>query len=270
MIALEAVPKRVLVVGLGVSGRAVCHLLRKRGIKVVATDIMPRPAFHGKLDSLEASGCTLHLGEHLIEDFTGADQIIVSPGIPLDIEPLKEAQRRGIEVIGELEWAWEQVDLPTVAVTGTNGKTTTTALIGEILKLAGRNPFTGGNLGTPLSEWVLAGKTADVLVLEVSSFQLDTASRFFPDVGVLLNVTEDHLDRYESFKAYADSKLSIFRRQSGENFAIINSDDPVCRERVSEIPGKILTFSGSDPKANARFAGRYGSGGNSRKETFRP
>jgi UDP-N-acetylmuramoylalanine--D-glutamate ligase len=255
MIAPKAVPERVLVVGLGVSGRAVCDLLRKRGVEVTATDIMPRSSFQGKLDGLEASGCTLRLGEHRVEDFLEASRIVVSPGIPLDIEPLREARRRGIEVIGELEWAWLQVDLPVVAVTGTNGKTTTTALIGEMLKQAGGNPFTGGNLGTPLSDWVLSGKKADVLVLEISSFQLDTASRFYPDVGVLLNVTEDHLDRYEDFRAYADSKLSIFRRQTGEHFAIINGDDPVCRKRISEIPGKILVFSSSDARANARLQG---------------
>jgi UDP-N-acetylmuramoylalanine--D-glutamate ligase len=252
--APQSIP-RVLVVGLGVSGRAVCRLLRKEGAEVTATDVMSRQAFQGKLDGLEAIGCKLRLGEHRIEDFTEADRIIVSPGIPLDIEPLQEARLQGIEVIGELEWAWQQVHLPVVAVTGTNGKTTTTALIGEMLRLAGRNPFTGGNLGTPLSEWILEEKKADVLVLEISSFQLDTASRFFPDVGVLLNVTEDHLDRYENFRAYANSKLSIFRRQSRENFAIVNGDDPVCRERLTEIPGRILTFSNTDPKANARLRG---------------
>jgi UDP-N-acetylmuramoylalanine--D-glutamate ligase len=253
VIVQEAVPKRVLVVGLGVSGRAVCTLLCSWGVEVTATDIMPRLSFNGKLDGLEASGCALHLGEHRLEDFTEADQIIVSPGIPLDIEPLREARRLGKEIIGEMEWAWRQVNLPIIAVTGTNGKTTTTALIGEMLKQAGRNPFVGGNLGTPLSEWVLAGKAADILVLEVSSFQLDTSSRFMAEVGVLLNITEDHLDRYDSFSAYADSKVSLFRRQNGENFAIINGDDPICRERISEIPGRILTFSSSDPAANARL-----------------
>ncbi len=125
-----------------------------------------------------------------------------------------------------------------IAVTGTNGKTTTTALIGEMLKQAGRHPFVGGNIGTPLSQWILSGEHADILVLELSSFQLDTASTFRPDTGVLLNVTEDHLDRYESFKAYADSKLSLFRRQNSANFAIINGDDPICRERIEEIPGQ--------------------------------
>jgi UDP-N-acetylmuramoylalanine--D-glutamate ligase len=195
------------------------------------------------------------MGAHRLEDFLEADLIIVSPGIPLDIEPLKEARRRGIEIVGELEWSWRQVNLPVIAVTGTNGKTTTTALIGEMLKQAGGHPFVGGNIGTPLSQWILLGEHADVLVLELSSFQLDTASTFRPDTGVLLNVTEDHLDRYDSFKAYADSKLSLFRRQSGADFAIINADDPICRERAGEIPGKVLTFSGSDSAASARLDG---------------
>ncbi|MFZ2446767.1 MAG: UDP-N-acetylmuramoyl-L-alanine--D-glutamate ligase [Syntrophobacteraceae bacterium] len=245
----------VLVVGLGVSGRAVCALLRSRGAEVIATDIRQRAAFNGALDGLDAAGCALRLGSHRIEDFTGADQIIVSPGIPLDIEPLEAARRAGREIIGELEWAWRQVDLPVLAVTGTNGKTTTTALIGRMLELAGRKPFVGGNIGTPLSRWIETGEKADILVLEISSFQLDTAPLFCPDVGVLLNITEDHLDRYESFAAYADSKLSIFRRQDGGKFAIVNGDDPLCRERISQIPGKVLVFSGSDPAANARVRG---------------
>ena len=186
-------------------------------------------------------------GRHRLEDFLDADRIVVSPGIPLDIEPLEEARRRGIEIVGELEWSWRQVSLPVIAVTGTNGKTTTTALIGEMLKQAGRHPFVGGNIGTPLSEWILSGDHADILVLELSSFQLDTASTFSPDAGVLLNVTEDHLDRYKNFDAYADSKLSIFRRQNRANFAIINGDDPVCRERIKEIPGNVLFFQQFGP-----------------------
>lgn len=255
MISPRKTAERVLVVGLGVSGRAACALLRRRGAEVTATDIRPRAAFGSALDGLEASGCALRLGDHRPGDFLGADRIVVSPGVPLDIEPLREARSRGIEIIGEMEWAVGQVDLPVVAVTGTNGKTTTTALIGEILAKAGKKPFVGGNLGTPLSQWILSGEEADVLVLEVSSFQLDTSPRFCPDTGVLLNVTEDHLDRYESFKAYADSKLSLFRRQAAGRFAVVNGADPVCRERMGEIPGEVLVFSHSDPAANARVEG---------------
>ena len=246
---------KTLVVGLGASGRAVCELLLSRGAEVSATDLRAASEFNGALDSIGKAGGLLRLGGHRLEDFLGADRIIVSPGIPLDIEPLAKARSRGIEIMGELEWAWRQVSLPTVAVTGTNGKTTTTALIGEMLKQAGRHPFVGGNIGTPLSRWILSGESADVLVLELSSFQLDTASTFRPDVGVLLNITEDHLDRYPSFEAYADSKVSLFRRQSSADFAVLNGADPVCVRRAGEIPGKLLTFGGAGSAANAAIYG---------------
>lgn len=247
--------EKVLVVGLGVSGRAVCALLRGRGTQVIAADLRERALFNGELDSLEAAGCLLRLGPHRIEDFTSSDRIIVSPGIPLDIEPLEAARRCGSEIIGELEWAWRQVNLPVIGVTGTNGKTTTTALIGKMLESGGKKPFVGGNIGTPLSQWIAQGGQDDVLVLEVSSFQLDTAPLFRPDIALLLNITEDHLDRYENFRAYADSKLSIFRRQGAGDFAIINGDDPICRAAANDIPGKVLIFSGSDPEANAHPIG---------------
>jgi UDP-N-acetylmuramoylalanine--D-glutamate ligase len=223
---------------------------------VSATDLRGPSEFNGALDSIGKAGALLRLGGHRLEDFLSADSIIVSPGIPLDIEPLVQARSRGIEIIGELEWAWRQVSLPVIAVTGTNGKTTTTALIGEMLKQAGRHPFVGGNIGTPLSRWILSGDHADVLVLELSSFQLDTASTFRPDVGVLLNITEDHLDRYSSFEAYADSKLSLFGRQTSGDFAVINANDPVCARRAGEIPGKLLSFGGAGSAANATCDGR--------------
>lgn len=244
--------EKTLVVGLGKSGRAVSTLLRSRGGEVTATDLRSRAEFNGALDPLEEAGCILRLGPHRIEDFLEADRIVVSPGIPLDIQPLEEARGHGIEIIGELEWSWRQISLPIVAVTGTNGKTTTTALIGEILKQAGKHPFVGGNIGTPLSQWILSGAYADVLVLELSSFQLDTATTFRPDTGVLLNITEDHLDRYKNFGAYAASKLSLFGRQRPADFAVVNTDDPVCLEHVTDIPGRLLSYSGrSEGTANA-------------------
>ena len=167
---------KTLVVGLGISGRAVCALLRSRGAEVSATDLRSRPEFNGALDAIEEAGCSLRLGRHRLEDFLDKDLIIVSPGIPLEIEPLQEARRRGIEIVGELEWSSRQVSLPVIAVTGTNGKTTTTALIGEMMKQAGRAPFVGGNIGTPLSHWILSGRQADILVLELQ--QLPTGYRF--------------------------------------------------------------------------------------------
>ena len=129
--------EKTLVVGLGKSGIAVCALLLSRGAAVAATDLRTRSEFNGALNDIEDAGCSLRLGSHRIEDFVDADRIVVSPGIPLDIEPLRQARARGIEITGELEWSWRQVNLPVIAVSGTNGKTTTTALIGEMLKQAG-------------------------------------------------------------------------------------------------------------------------------------
>lgn len=244
-------PKKALVVGLGVSGRSVCELLLRQGREVVGTDLRSRAQFGSELDRLEQQGCVLRLGCHEQEDFFDANQIIVSPGIPLDLPPLQEAASRGVEIIGELDWAWCQIKKPVVAVTGTNGKTTTTSLIGEFFKEAGKRVFVGGNIGTPLSQWILSGEQVELLVLEVSSFQLDTASHFRPEIGVLLNVTEDHLDRYSDFAAYVDSKFSFFLRQSAEQVAIVNGDDPICRKRLSDIPSQTLTFSRSDETAHA-------------------
>ncbi|HOI96112.1 MAG TPA: UDP-N-acetylmuramoyl-L-alanine--D-glutamate ligase [Syntrophobacter fumaroxidans] len=244
-------PDRALVVGMGVSGRSVCELLLRNGVEVVATDLRPLDRFGGTLDELRAKGCRLRLGAHHPEDFLNVDQIIVSPGVPSLLEPLREARLRGIEIAGEFEWAWRQVDAPVIAVTGTNGKTTTTALIGEMIKASGRRVFVGGNIGTPLSRWLLDGDRVDCMVLEVSSFQLDTAFLFRPEVGVLLNVTEDHLDRYRDFEEYTESKFSMFGRQESTDVAVINLDDPVCGSKPFNGKGRLLTSSRKDPRAHA-------------------
>ena len=248
---IGTLPSKVVVVGMGISGIAVCELLLQRGARVIATDLRTRDQFNGVLDHLEQKSCLLRFGTHNLEDFLSADQIIVSPGVPLDIEPLVEAGKQGIEIVGEFEWAWRQVDVPVVAVTGTNGKTTTTSLIGEMLRASGKEVFVGGNIGTPLSKWLLNSSVADVLVLEVSSFQLDTASKFFPEVGVLLNITEDHLDRYDGFAAYVRSKFSLFARQRISDVAIINADDAICLEGSSKVRSRVLHFSRRDRQAQA-------------------
>jgi UDP-N-acetylmuramoylalanine--D-glutamate ligase len=242
---------KVLVVGLGTSGQAVCTLLLRQGLEVIATDARAASAFGDGLQNLKTRGCTLRLGEHRLEDFLTADQIIVSPGVPLELEPLRRAAEQGIEIVGELEWAWRQTSLPVLAITGTNGKTTTTSLLGEIFQAAGKRAFVGGNIGTPLSQWLLDDQQADLLILEVSSFQLDTASTFRPHVGVLLNITEDHLDRYPDFAAYGDSKFSLFRHQQEGDIAIVNADDAECRRRLAQVPGKLLTFGRRHGDAHA-------------------
>jgi UDP-N-acetylmuramoylalanine--D-glutamate ligase len=247
--------KRVLVVGLGSSGQAVVEHLLRQGVSVLATDLHDGPHFTAGLKRLQDLGAELHLGAHRTRDFMEVDQIIVSPGVPLDLEPLRRAAANRIEIIGELEWAWRQTQVPAVAITGTNGKTTTTSLLGEILRAAGRNVFVGGNIGTPLSQWLLTGPPVDLLVLEVSSFQLDTAPTFRPHVGIVLNITEDHLDRYSSFQAYGESKFAVFRQQRPDDVAIVNGDDPQCRQRLWQVPSRLLTFGRGSSEAQAFISG---------------
>jgi UDP-N-acetylmuramoylalanine--D-glutamate ligase len=244
-------PRRALVVGLGSSGQAVTELLLRHGVAVLATDLHDEPRFAASLKPLQDLGAELYLGPHRTRDFLEVEQIILSPGVPLDLEPLRQAGARGIEIIGELEWAWRQTQVPVVAITGTNGKTTTTSLLGEILQAAGKRVFVGGNIGTPLSRWLLGGKEAELLVLEVSSFQLDTAPTFRPEVGILLNITEDHLDRYADFNAYGESKFAVFRQQRADDVAIVNGDDLECRRRLGQISSRLLTFSRQSPDAQA-------------------
>ena len=172
-----------------------------------------------------ALGVGLETGGHREETFLNSDMIIISPGVPLDIEPLKAAREMGVPVMGELELAARLIDTPFVAVTGTNGKSTTTAFIGAMIKGAGRRVFIGGNIGTPLMDYAAGDRGADYAVIEVSSFQLDTLERFRPTVSLLLNISPDHLDRYPSYEAYVQSKLRIFENQGPGQYAILNDDD---------------------------------------------
>jgi UDP-N-acetylmuramoylalanine--D-glutamate ligase len=159
--------------------------------------------------------------------FIRSERIIVSPGVPLDLAPLTAAKEKGIPVTGEMDLAVQVMNTPIVAVTGTNGKSTVTAFLGALLQNAGHKVFVGGNLGTPLIDYAAAGSKADVAVVEVSSFQLDTMEGFSPLVALLLNISPDHLDRYPNYEAYVQSKLRIFKNQGAGDFAILNDDDDV-------------------------------------------
>jgi UDP-N-acetylmuramoylalanine--D-glutamate ligase len=258
----------VVVVGLGVSGQAACRWGLRQGYRVLGTDLSRDSRVQAVAASLEAEGVCVRLGEHLFEDFAAADLVVVSPGVPLDTEVLEAARHRGIPVIGELEWAWRSLRVPSIAVTGTNGKTTTTELVGALFQRAGLKVFVGGNIGTPLSGWLVEhcreradgaafDKALDWCVLEVSSFQLDSAPSFAPDVGIVLNVTQDHLDRYPNFEAYAASKFSMFRTNATvPQTAVINADDPVCVRWASSLHVPTLFFSRHDSSAHAYTDGR--------------
>ena len=241
--------KRVVVVGLGLSGIAACRLLLARGARVVGTDGKPRGAVSDDVMALERDGAELVLGGHDAADLGGADLIIVSPGVP-SFAALEAAERRGIPIWGEVELAVRAVNaaahaaghkLPRlIAVGGTNGKSTVTSLIGALLERAGLRTFVGGNLGEPLAAH--ADEAFDALVLEVSSFQMERVDAFHPEIAVLLNVTPDHLDRYDGEAAYANAKGNAFLRQIESDVAVIPADDDVCRLQADRGKGRAITF----------------------------
>lgn len=235
--------KKIMVVGFGKSGLSTARCLIKRGADVTIGDIKPESALDADiLKEVRALGVKLEIGGHKIATFLNADMIIVSPGVPLNIKPLAAAREKGVPISGEFEMASRLIDSPILAVTGTNGKTTTVSLIEEIIKRSGRSLFAGGNIGTPLMEYVSEGIKSDFVLVEVSSFQLDTAERFNPFVSLILNITPDHLDRYESFDAYARSKYSITKNQGKGQYAILNDDDPLLYDFIPEKEVTVLRY----------------------------
>jgi UDP-N-acetylmuramoylalanine--D-glutamate ligase len=224
---IELAHKRVLVVGLGRSGIAVAGLCAARGAQVTVTDKRPAAALGGALAQLPPS-VHQELGGHNRETFVGADLIVLSPGVP-QIPELAAARAAAVEITGELELASQFVSATIVGITGTNGKSTTTTLVGEMLRATGRPTFVGGNLGEPLAEAVgtPAAEAGGFCVVEVSSFQLETVGTFHPRVAVLLNITPDHLDRHGDLAGYAAAKARIFTGQTPDDFAVVNFDDPL-------------------------------------------
>ena len=222
--------KNILVVGLGESGAAASRWLDRQGAHVTVSEKRHESELdRGVITELSDAGIHLEFGGHRIETFLKADLIVISPGVPLDIQPLKEASMKGVPLVGEFELAGRYLKMPAVAVTGTNGKSTVVKLIGEMLHKGGSSVFVGGNFGPPLAEYVSGNQPADYAVLELSSFQLDTIETFSPLVALILNVSPDHLDRYENYDAYVRSKQRIFARQGKGQILILNDDDPLLR-----------------------------------------
>ena len=240
---MELNNKRVLVVGLGRSGVASALFLKSRGARVTVSDSKPQEQFGDEIRTLLDHGVAVETGGHGERTFQGQDLIVVSPGVPVDAPLLVQARALGETVIGEIELASWFFPGAIVAITGSNGKTTTTTLAGEIAAAGGHPTVVGGNIGTPAISLVESATPETVAVLEVSSFQLETIQTFRPKIAVVLNVTPDHLDRHRTFAAYADAKARIFENQQADDFAVLRADDPICEGLASRTRAQVFWFS---------------------------
>lgn len=229
----------VVVVGLGKSGVSAVRFLLNLGVKISVSEGGRQENLEGDLVRwLKEKRVFVETGGHTSELLHSADCILVSPGVPLGIEPLATARQKGIPVVGELALAKDFLKAPVVAVTGTNGKSTVTTLIGDLLRGSNKKVFVGGNIGIPLAEYLAGEQDCEVVVLEVSSFQLDSAGEFRPQVGVVLNITPDHLDRYASYEEYVESKMSLFKNQQPEDIAVLNGDDPAIAKWLTDAAAR--------------------------------
>jgi UDP-N-acetylmuramoylalanine--D-glutamate ligase len=251
---VELEGKRVLVVGLARTGIGVVRFLAEHRARVVGADIQSADELRPYLSEIKGLNVGIELGEHRIETFLRSDLIVVSPGVPLDIEPITAARENGIEVISEIELACRFIRDPIIGVTGTNGKTTTTTLLGDVLKASGKQVFVGGNVGNPLIDCARLVKW-DYVVAEISSFQLEGIHEFRPHIALMLNITEDHLDRYPHYEEYMRAKSRLFLNQRSSDFAVLNADDGTINAMSSGIRARKWYFSLTSPlKVGAFFA----------------
>jgi UDP-N-acetylmuramoylalanine--D-glutamate ligase len=246
--------RRVTVVGLAKSGVAAARLLRTAGADVTGLDAKPVAALGREAAGLADLGVRLlGGGADAASAFAGTDLVVVSPGVPLDGAQLAPACARRIPIIGELELGWRAMEADTTAISGTNGKTTTTALIGAVLAQQPRPVLVAGNIGTPLCANALSFPADGLVVCEVSSFQLETAESFQPRVAVVLNITPDHLDRHGTFAAYVDAKARIFANQGPSDCAVLNADDEATRALGARAHAPVVWFSRQRELAHGVF-----------------
>jgi UDP-N-acetylmuramoylalanine--D-glutamate ligase len=232
--------KRVTVAGAARSGIAAAELLARRGARVTLSE---QRAEAPAADPLRPLGVRLELGGHRMETFTAADLIVVSPGVPTDQPPIEAARARGVPVIAEIELASRWLQGRVIAITGTKGKSTTTALTGRILETAGFKVTVGGNIGLPLSAQVIESTPETLHVVETSSFQLEQIETFHPWIAVMLNFSPDHLDRHPTVDAYRAAKARIFENQDASDWAVVNADDPLVLEMARRGRAAIRSFS---------------------------
>ncbi len=239
--------KKVLVVGLGKSGLAAALFLRRRGAQVTVSDVRSAEALAKDIPALLDAGIMVEAGGHGLLTFRRQDLIVVSPGVPLDTPELAQVKSFGLPVIGELELAARFLKGKMLAITGSNGKTTTTALLGEILEAAGLPTLVGGNIGVPVVALIDDSTDETWSVLEVSSFQLESTELFRPAIAVILNITPDHLDRHGSFENYALAKERIFAAQTAEDCLVLNADNPPTAAAAARSAAKVYWFSVEHP-----------------------
>ena len=241
---MEIKGKKVLVLGLARTGRECARFLAQRGASVQVTDVRSEEELKQEMETLAALPIRYFLGGEDPDWLEGVDIIVPSPGVPAENVLLKEGSRRGIKILSEIEFACRFLPAPLVAITGINGKSTTTTLVGEMLKASGAKVFVGGNIGTPLIGFV--GGDWEWGVVEVSSFQLEWIEEFRPRISVLLNLTEDHLDRYPNFRAYCQAKQRIFEAQAANDIAILSRDDRLVWEMRKRIRARVVSFGFSE------------------------
>jgi len=244
---MELKGKKVLVVGLGKSGLAAALFLRHRGAHVTVSDVRSAEALAKDIPALLEEGIMVEAGGHGLLTFRRQDLIVVSPGVPLDTPELEQVKSFGLPVIGELELAARFIKGKMLAITGSNGKTTTTSLVGEILEKAGIPTLVGGNIGVPVVALIDESTDETWSVLEVSSFQLESTDEFHPSIAVILNITPDHLDRHGSFENYARAKERIFAAQDENDFVVLNADNSRAAEAASRSQAKVYWFSVEHP-----------------------
>jgi UDP-N-acetylmuramoylalanine--D-glutamate ligase len=250
---MELKNKRVLVVGLAKSGMAAAQFLRDQGARVTVSDSRSVAALEREIPALLDAGIMVEAGGHGLLTFRRQDLIVVSPGVPYDTPELKQVRAFGLPIVGEVELAYRFLAGEVVAITGSNGKTTTTTLAGKIFADAGRKTLVGGNIGLPVVDLVAESSADTVVVLEVSSFQLETVEEFRPKIAMVLNITPDHLDRHGTFAAYAAAKARITERQTLEDFLVLNAEGKATQMVAGKTKAQVFWFSGRRPIKQGAF-----------------
>ncbi|HPL54851.1 MAG TPA: UDP-N-acetylmuramoyl-L-alanine--D-glutamate ligase [Bacillota bacterium] len=250
---MQIAGKKVLVIGAAVTGIPVVKLLSRLGADVILNDFKKTDELAGVISEIEQLPIKLVAGGHPAKLAEDCDFIVISPGVPLDIPLVQRAKALGKEVISEIELAFRLASAPIAAITGTNGKTTTTALLGEIMKAAGKRTFITGNIGNTMILEVENAGPEDIFALEVSSFQLESTSRFKPTVSAILNITPDHLNRHKSMENYIDIKSRIFINQDKNDYTILNRDDPETSKLAGMPRSRVLLFSRKEEVAQGAF-----------------